>query len=111
MGFAANQARLLALIARKSDLELEAQFITNHKMYLGNMTSGFFNMQSKLEPNSEAFRVLEARIKQLQQADKILDMHLKRIENQREAISKEVEGADKAIKDNIKNSFGLMGRG
>lgn len=108
MGFSANQARLLALISRKSDLELESQFITNHKMYLGNMTSGFFNMQSKLDPNSEAFRVLEARIKQLEQAEKILDMHLRRIDNQREAITKEIEGTDKVIKDNIKSSFGLM---
>lgn len=110
MGFAANQARLMALISRKSDLELEAQFITQHKLYLGNMTSGFFNMQAKLDPNSEAAKVLDARIKQLQQADKILDMHLRRIDSQREAISKEVESTDKLIKDNIKNSFGLMGR-
>lgn len=110
MGFAANQARLCALISRKSDLELEWQFISSHRMYLSNMTSGFFNMQSKLEPNSEAFRVLEGRIRQLQQADKILEMHMKRIDTQREATSKEIEGTDKVIKDNIKNSFGLMGQ-
>jgi hypothetical protein len=110
MGFSANQARLCALISRKSDLELEWQFITNHRLYLGNMTSGFFNMQAKLEYNSDAFRILEARIRQLQQTDKILEMHLKRIENQREAISKEIEGTDKVIKDNIKSSFGLAAR-
>src|SRR5262249_17943048 len=110
MGFAANQARLMALIARKSDLELEAQFITQHKLYLGNMTSGFFNMQAKLDPNSEAAKVLDARIKQLQQADKILDMHLRRIDSQREAVSKEVESTEKIIKDNIKSSFGIMGQ-
>ncbi len=110
MGFAANQARLMALISRKSDLELEAQFITQHKLYLGNMTSGFFNMQAKLDPNSEAAKVLDARIKQLQQADKILDMHLRRIDSQREAVSKEVESTEKLIKDNIKSSFGIMGQ-
>ena len=100
----------MALISRKSDLELEAQFITQHKLYLGNMTSGFFNMQAKLDPNSEAAKVLDARIKQLQQADKILDMHLRRIDSQREAVSKEVESTEKLIKDNIKSSFGIMGQ-
>lgn len=110
MGFAANQARLLALISRKSDLELEAQFITQHKLYMANMTSGFFNMQAKLDPNSEAAKVLDARIKQLQQADKILDMHLRRIDSQQQAVKQEIESVDKLVKDNIKSSFGIMGK-
>ena len=110
MGFAANQARLLCLISRRSDLELEAQFISNHRMYLANMTSGFFNMQAKLEPNSEAFKVLEARIKMLQQADKILESHLKRVDTQRDAVVKEFESVDKIISQNIQNSFGVMGK-
>lgn len=109
MGFAANQARLLSLISRKSDLELEAQFISQHRIYLANMVSGFFNMQAKLEPDSEAAKILEARIKQLQQADKILEMHLNRVNNQREAIVKEIDSTEKVISKNIQSSFGLMG--
>lgn len=108
MGFSANQARLLALICRKSDLELEAQFIENHKLYLANMTNGFFNLQAKLDPNSQAAKILEARIKQLQQADKVLDVHLRRITNQREAIQKSMEATEKIISKNIESSFGLM---
>ncbi|HEY9745671.1 MAG TPA: hypothetical protein V6C99_05590 [Oculatellaceae cyanobacterium] len=110
MGFAANQARLLSLISRRSDLELEAQFISQHRMYLANMTSGFFNIQAQLEPNSQAAKILEARIKQLQQADKILEMHLNRINTQRDAIIKEIESTQQVIKKNIDSSFGLLGK-
>lgn len=110
MGFAANQARLMGLIARKSDLELEAQFVSQHRMYLGNMVAGLFNLQSKLEPNSPAGKVLEARIQALQQADKVLEMQLNRITSQREAVSSELESVRKVISTNIRDSFGLLGR-
>jgi hypothetical protein len=110
MGFAANQARLLSLISRRSDLELEAQFISQHRIYLANMTSGFFNMQSKLDPDSQAAKVLEARIKQLQHADKVLEMHMNRINSQRDAVIKEIDSTDKVIKKNIDSSFGLLGK-
>lgn len=110
MGFAANQARLLSLISRRSDLELEAQFISQHRMYLANMTSGFFNMQTKLEPDSQAAKILEARIKQLQQADKILEMHLNRINSQRDAVMKEIDSTQNVVKKNIDSSFGILGK-
>lgn len=111
MGFAANQARLMSLIARRSDLELEAQFISQHRMYLANMVSGFFNMQAKLEPESEAAKILEARIKQLQQADKILEMHLNRVNSQHEAVAKELDSTKQLVSKNVQSSFGLMGGG
>jgi hypothetical protein len=110
MGFAANQARLLSLISRRSDLELEAQFISQHRMYLANMTSGFFNMQAKLEPDSQAAKILEARIQQLQQADKILEMHLNRINSQRDAVVKEIDSTQGIVKKNIDSSFGILGK-
>lgn len=110
MGFAANQARVLSLISRRSDLELEAQFISQHRMYLANMTSGFFNMQTKLEPDSQAAKILEARIKQLQQADKILEMQMNRINSQRDAVVKEIESTEQVVKKNIDSSFGKLGK-
>ena len=110
MGFAANQARLLGLISRKSDLELESQFIGQHRIYLANMVSGFFNMQGKLDPESQAAKILDARIKQLQQADKILEMQMNRVTSQRDAVSKEIESTQNIVKKNIDSSFGLMGK-
>ena len=108
MGFSANQARLMALISRRSDLELEAQFISQQRLYLGNMVSGYFNLHARLDPGSKAARTLDAKIKQLQQADKLLEMHLNRINSQREAINKEQDSVQKLISDNIQRSFGLL---
>lgn len=110
MGFAANQARLFALISRRSDLELDAQFLQQHRMYLGNMVSGYLNNYAKLEPGSQAATMVDARIKQLQQADKMLEMHINRINSQREAVVKEIDSVDKVLKDNIQKSFGIMGK-
>jgi hypothetical protein len=109
MGFAANQARLMSLIARRSDLELESQFISQHRLYLGNLVSGLFDLQAKLDPESQAAKIFEARIKALQQADKILEMQLNRLNSQRDAVSKELDSVQKMVSTNIKNSFGLMG--
>jgi hypothetical protein len=110
MGLAANQARLLGLIARKSDLELEAQFISQHRMYLSNMMSGLLNLQTKLEPDTAPYKLFEARIGALQQADKMLEMQLNRINTQREAVGKEMDSVQKIIAKNIQGSFGLLGR-
>jgi hypothetical protein len=110
MGFAANQARLLSLISRKRDLELESQFISQHRMYLANMVSGFFNLQAKLEPGSEAAKLLDARIKQLEQADKVLEMHMNRIKSQSDAITAELDSTRKLVSDDIKSSFGMFAR-
>lgn len=110
MGFAATQARVFALVSRKYDLELESQFIQMHKLYLSNMTSQYFTLEVSLEPNSPAAKLLDARIKQLQQAEKVLDVHLRRISSQREAISKELESSEKIVDQDIKGSFGLMAK-
>lgn len=110
MGFAASQARLMYLIARKSDLELETQFISQHRLYLANQVSGLFSQQAQLDPDSKASKVLESRIKQLQVADKMLEMHLNRVTSQHQAVGQEIESVRKVISENIKGSFGLMGR-
>lgn len=98
------------LIARKSDLELETQFISQHRLYLANQVSGLFSQQAQLDLDSKASKVLEARIKQLQVADKMLEMHLNRVTTQHQAIGQEIESVRKVISENIKGSFGLMGR-
>lgn len=100
----------MGLIARKSDLELEAQFIQQHRMYLANMVTGLFNLQSKLEPESKGAKVFEARIQALQQADKVLEMQLNRINSQRESVSTELESVRKVISRNVQSTFGIMGR-
>ncbi len=108
MGFAASQAYLMSLIARKSDLELESQFINTHRMHLANKVSGLFSLQASLDPESQASQILEARVRSLQAADKQLEMNLNRIKSQREAVAQEVQAARNVAKQNINDSFGLL---
>jgi len=110
MGFAASQARLMSLIARRQDLELEAQFISQHRMHLANKVSGLFSLQASLDPESQASRILEARIRALQAADKQLEMNLNRIKAQRDAVSQEINAARSVADQNVKDSFGLLAR-
>jgi hypothetical protein len=110
MGFAANSARLYMLISRQRDLELEAQLISQHRLYLANSMSQFIDLQARYEPGTEPARLLDARIRMLQQADKAMELQINRISNQSKAIEQEVEGVRKLIDNNIKSSFGLMGR-
>jgi hypothetical protein len=103
MGFAANQAVLYGIISRQSDLQLEAIMIDQQKLQLANMTTGLLNMQAKLEPGSQASKILDARIQQLAQADKMLDIQLKRINGQMEALKNERQTVEKWQDENVKS--------
>ena len=60
MGFAASQARFMSLTARKSDLELQGQFINQSRMQLANITGNLFTISSNLEPESPEAQQLQA---------------------------------------------------
>jgi len=110
MGLAASQARMMSYIAQRHDLELEEQFIVNHRMGMANQTTSLFSFHAKLDPESPAAKVLDAKIKHMQEIDKLLEMHLMRIRNRREAMVKEIEGLQKVISDDIQFSFGTMAK-
>ncbi|MBX2860584.1 MAG: hypothetical protein KTR14_05080 [Vampirovibrio sp.] len=111
MGFAANQARVMMLIARKSDLELDAQMISQKRMYLAQMTSIMLGHQMRWDPESAVAKHIEARINQLQQADKMLEMRLQQITSQRQAVTQELEDVKKTVSNNIRTSFGILNQG
>jgi len=109
MGLGASQARLLMLTARKSNLELNLQFINQARMQLSNMVSGLFNQQSNLEPDSSQSQRLNAQISSIQERDKQLEMESKRIDTQHQAVQTELDSVSKVISKNIESSFKLMG--
>lgn len=111
MGFAASTARLLMLTARKSDLELELQFINQSRMQLANMSANLYNSNANLEPDNPMVQQIQARISAIAQIDKILEMNAQRITKQHEAVQTEIEAVSKVISKNIQSSFGLMGQG
>ncbi|HEY9686374.1 MAG TPA: hypothetical protein V6C52_05305 [Coleofasciculaceae cyanobacterium] len=111
MGLCASQARLLMLTARKSDLELQLQFINQARMSLANMMSALFPPTANLDPNKSnaELEFKQAQMANVQQQDKMLEMQSKQIDTQHQAVQTEVEAVQKVIQKNIESSFKLMG--
>jgi DNA repair ATPase RecN len=105
MGFAASQARYLMLTARKSDLELQGQFINQARMQLANMMSALFNQTSGFSPTDPRVQQIQARIQAIQAIDKSLELQLRRVDTQREAVQTEIEAVRKVIATNIQSTF------
>lgn len=105
MGFAASQVRYLMLTARSSDLELAGQFINQSRMQLANVSSALFTVSSNLEPDSPEMQFLQARLAAIQAIDKTLEVQIRRIDTQRDAIQTEIDAVRKVIGKNISDSF------
>ncbi len=108
MGLAASQARLMMLTARKSDLELQLQFINQARLQLANMVSGLFQASTNLEPGAPDANRIQAGTAAIQSQDKALELQANRINTQHEAVQTEVESVRKVIQRNIQSSFKLM---
>jgi len=108
MGFAASQARLLMLTARKSDLELQGQFINQARLQLSNSVGSLMSLQADLGPENPQVQQLQFRIAAIQELDKGLELQMRRIDTQREAITTELEAVRKVITVNITSSFKIF---
>lgn len=109
VGLAASQARFLALTARKSDLELTGQQINQSRMQLANVTNDMFNAVTNLEPDSPAAIQMQLRINALQSLDKSLELQLRRVDTQQQAVQTEIDAVQKVIDKNIDMSFKTFG--
>ncbi len=105
MGFAASQARYMILTARKSDLELQGQFINQARLSLANITGALFTISANLEPESPEAQQLQARIASIQAIDKALELQLRRVDTQRDAVQTEIDAVRKVIAKNIESTF------
>ena len=109
MGFAASQARFMILNASQSDLELQGQFIKQALLSLANITGALFTISSNLEPESPEAQQLQARIAAIQAIDKSLELQLRRVDTQRDAVQTEVDAVRKVIGKNIASTFKTFG--
>jgi len=105
MGLAASQSRYISLFARKSDLELTAQQITQSRMQLANVTNDLFNVMTRLDPNTSDAIKLQQRINAVQQLDQSLELQLRRVDTQQQTIAAELESIKKIIDKNIELVF------
>jgi hypothetical protein len=104
--FRANQARLLGLIARKSELECSAQFINQARLQLANTVASLFKLSNNGENLSSSTNL---EIQAIQATDKALENQLLRIDSQYRAIQVEIEAVRKDIDQNIQNGFKPFG--
>lgn len=109
MGFAASQARLIMLTARKSDLEIQLQFLNQARLQLANVSGALFNITANLEPESPEAQSIQARVAAIQTIDKALELQTRRIDTQWQAIGQELQSVQNVIKKNIEFSFKAFG--
>ena len=109
MGLAASQARYLALTARKSDLELTGQQINQSRLQLANVTNQLFTAVSNLEPDSDEAVQIQLRINALQSLDNSLELQLRRVDTQHEAVQTEIDAVKKVIGKNVEGTFKPFG--
>jgi DNA repair ATPase RecN len=99
----------LALTARKSDLELTGQQINQSRMQLANVSGALFAINSNLEPDSIEAVQIQLRISALQSLDKSLELQLRRVDTQQQAVQTEIDAVQKVIDKNIDLSFKTFG--
>ncbi|HWU41781.1 MAG TPA: hypothetical protein VN132_00045 [Bdellovibrio sp.] len=105
MGLAASQARYLVLTSRKNDLELSGQQINQSRLELANIANDLFNTSTNLEPDSAEAIKLQLRINAIQSLDKGLELQLRRVDTQQQAVQTELDAVKKVIDKNVELTF------
>ena len=105
MGLAASQSRYLSLTARKTDLEFTGQQINQSRLELANITNDLFNVGTTLDPDSTEAIQIQLRINALQSLDKGLELQLRRVDTQQQAVQTELEAVKKVIDKNVELTF------
>jgi len=106
MSFAALQANLMMVIAMEYDVELQSQFLMQHKLYLQKAVNGFMDIKTEHEPGSQADKILQARVHQLNEAEKILEVRLNNLQSRTKALGKIREELTQSLNNNINKGFG-----
>lgn len=105
MGLAASQSRYLVLTSRKNDLELSGQQINQSRLQLANIANDLFNTSTALDPDTPASIQLQLRINAIQSLDKGLELQLRRVDTQQQAVQTELDAVKKVIDKNIELTF------
>lgn len=107
MGLVTSQIRLIYLTLYKSDLEHKIQLITQTKLNLSSSMTDLIHAGSDLDPDSPEVRMLEQRRARLELVEKKLDAEIERYKIQLNAVSTEIQSAEKIVESNIKSfSYG-----
>lgn len=114
MGMSASECRLLQLTARLSDLEVEAQSISNSKIRnavrseaLATAYTAVLQSGTDAEIQS-ATATFEAQNSVLEAQDKLFDMSLQNLDTEHTAAQTEVDSVKKVIGKNIERTFKIF---
>jgi DNA repair ATPase RecN len=105
MSFVTSCYRQQMLTARASDLAFMGQSINQARLQLGNTIGNLLNGSANLEPESPQMQQIQAQLAMLQQLDKNLEVQLKRIDTQRQAVVTELEAVQKVLGKAIDSGF------
>ena len=100
-----GQARLLALVARKSDVKLELQIVDQHRIYMASVVASLFTAAQAADPNSKMGQILDYRMKQINAADAQLERMSRRLGEMLVAIQGDIDDIQRRIADNIHASI------
>jgi hypothetical protein len=113
MGLLTSQIRILYLTLYKSDLEFKIQQISQTKMNLSSTIESLtdLNAGSDLDPNSPEIKLLNQRQERLHLVEKKLDAEMERYQTQLNAVTVEIDSANKLLEGDVKSSFSYAGGG
>ncbi len=91
----------MILTARKSDLELQMQFVTQARMSLANVAAAL-----RAQPQTAA---VTAQLATIEASDRQLELQMQRIQTQLQAVQTEIDAVRKVIGKNIESTFKTFG--
>jgi hypothetical protein len=115
MGLSASQSRFLALTARKSDIEFQGQQVNQQRTVLAsgtrelaNRLASYLNTVDPSVTDVEADPIYQGFINEqsiIHADDQVLEMALKDIDTQHNAVQTEIDAVKKVIDKNIDATF------
>ena len=110
MGLEYNSMLYMGEIARLKDLEFQKSRLSVRRKNLININSSLRYSESKLDPSSEGYKVLDMRIQQLEQMTQVLDAESASIDMQMQATNALLESTKGMLSKEIPDSFTLLGK-
>lgn len=75
---------------------------------MANLTNDLFNTATTLDPDSDEAVKIQLRINSLQRLDQTLELQLRRVDTQQNAIATELDAVKKVIDKNIDLTFKIF---
>jgi hypothetical protein len=110
MGLEYNSMLYMQEVAELKNLEFQKSRMSVRRKDLINMNSSLRYSESKLDPSSEGYKVLDLRVQQLEQMTQVLDAESARLDMQIQATNALLQSTHGMLSKQIPDSFTLLGK-